>query len=669
MDEFRDHPEPTDGQANGRHIMSSSFIPKATKSARQDFIARQCDHFLRSCAMLNNRVPGLLFTRFTQVLLDSACAGLAFYLAFQLRFDGAVPLRYRYIMLVWLATVVVLRPFCIWILGAYASIWRYFNLRDMFTLSLAAALPSAVLLFARIVLAKTFRVMAIPISIVLIDLGLFVLLVATLRALRRAGFEYWRVSSSRRHRAILLGTGDTLASGVRQVSLQSDIELVGLLSPDKQLRGRRIAGFPVIELSDTLSDVLVSYCVDIVFIAEAKLDIGEIVQTTTQFGAEVRLLPSAANIMRGDVRISAQLNPEHVLNGRNSSSLEKPHPAVVSGFEGKNVLITGAGGSIGSEISRQVSRLGVHKAILLDRDENSIFELQNQLLALGSSSQIVPLVGDIRDRHQLQHIFEQHRPEVVLHAAAFKHVGIMEQNPCEAVLNNVMGTRYLAEVAIAFEAKRFLMISTDKAVRPTSVMGATKRVAELLVRSLATSDGHNTQIACVRFGNVVGSRGSVVPIFLRQIAAGGPVTITHEEMTRYFMTIPEAVQLVMQASTLESNGTIYTLDLGDPLRITHLAHKLIEMSGLKPDKDIKIQFVGVRPGEKLHEQLWYEDCPVTPTSFARVLAVGGRPVRSIDDELQELEQFAFARQEESVLQLLRDMPIDFRVESPSAMIA
>ena len=663
MYDFRDH--------SGQTKMSSSFIPKVPKSARQDFIARQSEHFLRSCAMLNNRVPGLLFNRLTQLLLDSGCAGLAFFLAFQLRFDGTVPLRYRSIMLVWLAGIVVLRPMCIWMLGAYASIWRYFNLRDMFSLSLAAALPSAVLLFARIALSKTFRVMAIPISIVLIDLGLFLLLAATLRALRRAGFEYWRVTTAQRHRALLLGTADTLASGVRQVSLQSDIELVGLLSPDKHLHGRRIAGFPVIELRhDALPDVLVNYCVDIVFIAEAKLDcIGEIVQTTTQFGAEVRLLPSAANIMRGDVRISTRLNPEHVLNGRNAS-LEKPHSEVVSGFEGKDVLITGAGGSIGSEISRQVSRLGVNKAILLDRDENAIFELQNQLAGIGSSSLIVPMVGDIRDRHQMQHIFERHRPEVVLHAAAFKHVGIMEQNPCEAVLNNVMGTRYVAELAIEFEAKRFLMISTDKAVKPTSVMGATKRVAELLVRSLAaSSSGHGPQIACVRFGNVVGSRGSVVPIFLRQIAAGGPVTITHEEMTRYFMTIPEAVQLVMQSSTLASNGTIYTLDLGDPLRITHLAHKLIEMSGLRPEKDIKIQFVGVRPGEKLHEQLWYEDCHVRPTGFARVLALEGQPVPRIEEELRELEQLAFARQDDSVLQLLRDMPIDFGVERPSAMIA
>jgi FlaA1/EpsC-like NDP-sugar epimerase len=650
--------------------MSSSFIPKVAKSAGSSFLAGQCEHFLRGCIVLNNRIPGLLFNRLTQLLLDSGCAGLAFFLAFQLRFDGAVPLRYRSIMFVWLAGIVVLRPVCIWMLGAYASIWRYFNLRDMFSLSSAAALPSMALLFGRIALAGMFPLMAIPISVVLIDLGLFLLLAGTLRALRRAGFENWRVTPAHRHRALLLGTDDTLASGVRQVSLQRDIELVGLLSPDKKLQGRRIAGFPVMELRDGLPDVLVNSCVDIVFIAEAKLDcISEIVQATTEFGAEVRLLPSAANIMRGDVRIAAQINPEHVLKGRNAL-LEKPHPDVLSGFEGKGVLITGAGGSIGSEISRQVSRLGVSKAILLDRDENSIFELQNQLAEIGSPSQIVPIVGDIRDRHQLQHIFERHRPEVVLHAAAFKHVGIMEQNPCEAVLNNVMGTRYVAELAIEFEAKRFLMISTDKAVRPTSVMGATKRVAELLVRALATSsNGHTPQIACVRFGNVVGSRGSVVPIFLRQIAAGGPVTITHDEMTRYFMTIPEAVQLVMQASTLASNGNIYTLDLGDPLRITRLAHRLIEMSGLQPNKDIKIQFVGARPGEKLHEQLWYEDSQVVPTAFARVLAVQGQPVPSIEGKLRELEQMAFTRQDDSVLQLLRDMPIDFRVERPSAMIA
>jgi FlaA1/EpsC-like NDP-sugar epimerase len=573
-------------------------------------------------------------------------------------------------MLVWLAAIVVLRPVCIWLLGAYASIWRYFNLRDLFHLSLSATLPSLVLLFARIALARKFPIMGIPISVVLIDLGLFLLLAGTLRALRRAGFENSRTLTTPRRRALLVGTADTLASAVRQISLLEDVEVVGLLSPETELHGLRIAGFPVIQLHEALPKVLVKHFVDLVFIAEAKLDcIANLVQSATEFGVEIRLLPSAANIIQGDVRISAQLNPEHVLTGRNGS-LEKPHSEVISGFRGKNVLITGAGGSIGSEISRQVSRLGVNKAILLDRDENSIFELQNQMAEITSVSEIVPIVGDIRDWDQMQHIFAQHRPQVVLHAAAFKHVPIMEQNPCEAVLNNVMGTRYVAELAIAFKADRFLMISTDKAVKPTSVMGATKRVAELLVRSLATSiDGPAPQIACVRFGNVLGSRGSVVPTFLRQIAAGGPVTITHDEMTRYFMTIPEAVQLVMQASTLESSGTVYTLDIGDPLRITHLAHKLIEMSGLRPNKDIKIHFVGLRPGEKLHEQFWYEDSEVTPTIFPRVLAVNGHPVLGFEQRLRDLEQSALARQDDSVLQLLREMPIDFRAERSNAMIA
>jgi FlaA1/EpsC-like NDP-sugar epimerase len=649
--------------------MSSSSALTLSKPSRHRFISKQCERLFRSCAMLNERVPGLLFNRGAQLFLDGTAAALAFFIAFQLRFDGAVPSRYRAIMLAWMGTVAILRPLCIWASGAYSIIWRYFNLHDMFLLSISSVIPTALLFVLRIVLARPNSLFSVPLSIVFIDFGLFLILAAGLRATRRAGFENSIRKSTQPQRALLVGTDDTLAAGVRQVSLHGDIELVALLSPDTKLHGRRIAGFPVMGLHEALPTLLISQFVSIVFIAEAKLDcIGEIMRETAQLGAEVRLLPSAANVMQGDVRVSARLNPEHVLDGR-GPLLKAPHAEVVRAFSGKNVFITGAGGSIGSEISRQVSRLGVNKTILFDRDENSIFELQNQLTEVGFGGHIVPIVGDIRDRKQLQHIFAEHRPQIVLHAAAFKHVGVMEQNPCEAVLNNVMGTRYVAETAIEFRASHFLMISTDKAIKPASVMGATKRVAEILVNNLAaTGTADMPYIACVRFGNVVGSRGSVVPIFLRQIAAGGPLTITHDEMTRYFMTIPEAVELVMQASTLRSNGTVYTLDLGDPVRITHLAHRLIEMSGLRPNKDIHIQFTGSRPGEKLHEQLWYEDCQVSPTSFPRVLALD-RPAPRIDAELTELEQLALDRKEELVLQLLRSMPIDFRVEQPSVMIA
>jgi len=324
-----------------------------------------------------------------------------------------------------------------------------------------------------------------------------------------------------------------------------------------------------------------------------------------------------------------------------------------------------------------VSALPVSALVLLDRDENSIFEVSDNLAisaaASHASAHIVPVVADIRDGDHLRIIFEKYRPHIVLHAAAYKHVPIMEGNACEAVLNNVTGTRLVARAALNFGAERFVMVSTDKAVRPSSVMGATKRIAEMLVSNQAHSqnrlaDSDFTRVACVRFGNVVGSRGSVVPIFLRQIEAGGPVTITDEHMTRYFMTIPEAAQLVLQAASLASNGDIYMLDMGDPVKITDLARKLIELSGLRPGKDIEVHFVGSRPGEKITEQLWHHDAQVEPTEFPRVFAVKADALpECFDDALHALQEAALSRNESSVIEQLRGMPIGFT--QPRAPVA
>jgi FlaA1/EpsC-like NDP-sugar epimerase len=326
------------------------------------------------------------------------------------------------------------------------------------------------------------------------------------------------------------------------------------------------------------------------------------------------------------------------------------------------VLVTGAGGSIGSELCRQIFGLPVAKLVLFDHDENSIFEIHAELASRVNGPRLVPAVGDIRDRDRLDRLFAEHRPHIVLHAAAYKHVPVMEENTCEAVLNNVFGTREVLDAALEFEAERFLMISTDKAVRPTSIMGATKRAAELLVQNRASQLGNavNTRCACVRFGNVVGSRGSVVPIFLRQIAAGGPVTITHEEMTRYFMTIPEAVQLVIQAATLGSRGDVYMLDMGNPVKIMDLARRIIEMSGLRPDKDIEIRVVGARPGEKIHEQLWYDESRVRATDFPRVFSVRASNVPDdFENGLLTLEEAAHSCEDRLVRQHLQQLPIDF----------
>ena len=345
--------------------------------------------------------------------------------------------------------------------------------------------------------------------------------------------------------------------------------------------------------------------------------------------------------------------------------LNEVHPAVTRCFEGRTVMITGAGGSIGSEIARQVSALGVERVVVFDQDENSIFELIHEI-GSGDGREIVPVVGNIRDHATVHRSLALYSPHIVLHAAAYKHVPVMERNCCEAVLNNVAGTRELADAAIAFGCERLVMISTDKAVNPSSVMGATKRAAELLIQQRAGES--KTHFACVRFGNVLGSRGSVVPIFLRQIAAGGPVTVTHEEMTRYFITLSQAVRLVLQAATLASQGDVYVLDMGDPVKIIDFARAIIRQAGFTPGKDIDIKVTGVRPGEKLHDVLWGEDAQVTATPFRDVLQV---KATAVPDEfpqmLAELESAARARKSDAVIrELLCGLPLDYRPEGAEA---
>jgi FlaA1/EpsC-like NDP-sugar epimerase len=438
-----------------------------------------------------------------------------------------------------------------------------------------------------------------------------------------------------------------------------------------KLHGTRISGFEVLDGPMALSRQLASGEIDLVLIADADPDsIGNMIEAAMHFGVEVRLLPSAANIISGDVRVSTTPRPELAIE-HSVTFTHDNHPAVGETFSGRSVLITGAGGSIGSELSRQVSRLPVARVLLLDQDENAIFYIHGEL-SQNSKTEVIPLVADIRDHDRIRSVFAKYRPQVVLHAAAYKHVPMMEDNCTEAVLNNVIGTRTVAEAAVEFAAERFLMISTDKAVNPSSMMGATKRVAELLVQHLAGRQKGNatsTRCTCVRFGNVVGSSGSVAPTFLRQIASGGPVTITDAEMTRYFMTIPEAVQLVLQAATLGSNGEIYVLDMGDPIKITTLARRLIELSGLRPGEDIEIRFVGVRPGEKLHERLWGESTGVTPTSFSRVLGVqAAPPPEDFESYLQSLEAAALTCDDELVRKAMKEMPVNYAWEQPKVAL-
>ena len=380
----------------------------------------------------------------------------------------------------------------------------------------------------------------------------------------------------------------------------------------------------------------------------------------TKLGVDVRLIPTAANVLRNEVHVAARPRPEDILARSAESKTAVTHRQVVDHFKGRTVLVTGAGGSIGSELCRQVLQLPIRKLVLLDQDENSIFEMMNELRAANFPPGLTGVVGDVRERALLKRVFEKHHPEIVLHAAAYKHVPVMEENVSAAVLNNVVATRELAAASVRYGAERFLMISSDKAVNPSSIMGCTKRIAEMIVQSIGGDPEIETRCACVRFGNVMGSRGSVLPIFMRQINNGQPVTITDDRMTRYFMTIPEAVELVLQASTLGSHGNVYMLDMGQPVPIRDLAERVIHMSGLRAGKDVPIVNIGVRAGEKLHEELWNVGAEVVSTPFPRVFEVMEGPVaEDFTLALQRLEEAALERDESAARDALKMLPINF----------
>jgi len=608
------------------------------------------------------RLPRFLFRRSFQIFIDGMLSTMAIWFAYQLRFDFNVPYPHRVVMWTWALLLFFLRPLCLVVMDVYRGTWRYFNFNDALSFA-AGALPSTLLMLSIRLASSGLFGIKVPLIVIVVDCTCFLFFGLGVRGLRRVLYEA-SLKEGNFKRTLLVGTEEGLASGLRQINLHPEVLVTGLLTTDETLQGSRISGFGVVGTPDELDKHLASREVDLVLIADTDVDsMAKTIAVSMEFGVEVRLLPSAKTIISGDVRVSTTPSPELVLAHGKEPELT-PHPLVVEAFRDRCVLITGAGGSIGSELSRQVSRLPVDQLLLLDQDENAMFFIHTELTRSSPSTALVPVVADIRDQDRLRTIFAKYRPQVVLHAAAYKHVPVMEHNCSEAVLNNVIGTRNVAEMAIDFEAERFLMISTDKAVNPVSIMGATKRVAELLVQNLARNgNGHHpahTRCTCVRFGNVAGSSGSVIPIFMKQIAAGGPITITHEEMTRYFMTIPEAVQLVLQAAAIGSTGEIYMLDMGNPVKIRDMACRLIQMSGLRPEVDIPIRITGLRPGEKLHEKLWADSARVTPTAFPRVLTVEPAPPPSdFCDQLFNLEQVALTRDDESARAALMQMPLEF----------
>jgi FlaA1/EpsC-like NDP-sugar epimerase len=498
----------------------------------------------------------------------------------------------------------------------------------------------------------------LPRTIAATDLLLTLAFIAGSRLLARTAMERPGLNMvARGKEVVVVGAGDAgrLIVQEMQRSRMIDYTPIGFVDDDPRKRHTRIMGVRVLGTIDELPRVLREHRPDEVLIAMPSVS-GEvrrrIVETAQQLRIVVKTLPGLYELIAGDLNLAGQIRPVQVEDVLGREQVEVDFHEVAAYLEGHTVLVTGAGGSIGSELCRQIARVRPSRLILVDNAEGPLFEIERELVTERDFTAALPKLVDVRDRKALRReVFEKYKPTVVFHAAAYKHVAMLETHPLESVRNNVVGTRILVELAAEFAVERFVFISTDKAVNPKTVMGQSKALCEWIVESFGHRRDVATRFVAVRFGNVLNSSGSVIPIFRKQIERGGPVTVTHPEMTRYFMTIPEAVSLVVQAGAIGGRGQVFVLDMGEPVRIVDLAQNMIRLSGKEPRlpddpamsaRDIPITFVGSRPGEKIHEELWSDNDSVGETTHPKILRLSRPPVDPnwLADQLVELEQLA-----------------------------
>jgi FlaA1/EpsC-like NDP-sugar epimerase len=523
--------------------------------------------------------------------------------------------------------------------GFYNRWWRYVSTRDMWVAFRGVVLAS-IAVFLVFTLFEIHRV-AVPRGVWFIDLLVCMAFVAGSRLLARTIIERPLPARivTRGKEAVIVGAGDAGQLVVKEMQRSPALGYtpIGLLDDDPRKRNLRLHGVRVLGTTSDLGHVIRDRRPDEVLIAIPSAP-GElrarIVETAGALGVPVKTLPTLSDLVSGDADLARQLRPVEVEDVLGREPVEVDFASIAEYLKGEVVLVTGAGGSIGSELCRQIARIGPGKLVLLDHAEPALFEIERELVRERRFRAAAAVVGDVRDPVKLRQVFDKYRPGVVFHAAAYKHVAMMEANPLEAVRNNTLGTRVVADVAVEYGAKRFVLVSTDKAANPKTVMGQSKALAEWIVETWGHRADVTTRFVAVRFGNVLGSSGSVIPIFRRQIARGGPVTVTHAEMTRFFMTIPEAVQLIVQAGAIGGRGQVYVLDMGEPVRIVDLAEKMIRLSGKQPGSEIAIEFIGPAPGEKLHEVLVGDGETVSPSRHPKIDLITRPPV---DPEWLEAE--------------------------------
>ena len=598
-------------------------------------------------------------------LLYSSVFIVSLGLAYLLRFDGQVPTAYREQFLIACLWLVPLRLAIFLAYGQFKGLLSYFGTPDLKRIIIAVSAANAVVLLAWLL---RLPVAVPPRGVILSDWFICIGLMSGIRLGLRTLRERYLAPQTRPRmngrRLAIVGAGDVGASLARELIAKPWLGMQPVAFFDDTKRGgASVHGIPVIgrpeSLLDRQPDVKAKLRFTEVIIAMPSASpkrIAEVVKLIQEAGLKMQTVPSMSQLASGQVKVTS-LRAVDIQDLLGRATVEIDSANVERILAGQVVLVTGAGGSIGSELCRQIAAFGPEKLILVERAEPQLFAIEQELVEAGHQTTIVPLVADILEISRMERIFKDHHPDTIFHAAAHKHVPMMEAQPTEAVKNNAIGTAHLATLAAHHKVPRFVLISTDKAINPTSVMGASKRLAEMFLQALHASTGSSTRFMAVRFGNVLGSSGSVVPTFTRQIAAGGPVKVTHPDVTRYFMTIPEAARLVLQSAAQGAGGEIFVLDMGNPIKIIDLARQMIELSGFVPDVDIEIAITGLRPGEKLYEELSHVGENLHPTDHPKIMRFVAQPlplnfVRTAIDEFVRCVNVAGPRRVKEMLKVL-----------------
>lgn len=612
--------------------------------------------------MIKNILKSLLFNKWSAFLHDLLWVPVVFVLAYLLRFNfEGIPLGHRHSLLILIVVGIVVQGICYRVFGLYRGLWRFASIPDLVRILKAVLLGT---LLIAVVVFFTNRLAGIPRSIfgfctpLLLTIGL---------SLPRMFYRWYReqyrmpVCLAEGKRVVIVGAGQAGELLVRDLRRQSEILPVAFVDDDTtkygcEIHGVRVLG-KIIDITEIISELDVQEI--LIAIPSANRDtMQRITEQCDPAGIPFKVLPSLQELAGNQVSYG-QLRPVTLEDLLGRAPVRLDMDAIAEYLKGKTILVTGGGGSIGSELCRQVARMNPMRLVIFDHGEFNLYAIDHELRADFPDLELIVVLGDVKNKERVDWVFKKFRPDVVFHAAAYKHVPMVELNPAEGVTNNVRGSCIVADAADAYGVDRFVFISTDKAVNPANVMGTTKRIAEIYCQNLNSRS--KTKYITTRFGNVLGSAGSVVPLFQRQIEKGGPVTVTHPDITRYFMTIPESVSLILQAGAMGEGGEIYVLDMGKPVLIRHLAEQMIRLAGLEPEKDIAIQYTGLRPGEKLYEELLHESEGLQSTTHEKLLLARSRAVdwQWLNQALVCLDEAAVSRNVPNLLSQLQSIVPEF----------